>query len=262
MQDSYITSLLNAERKAQLATLYNHCSTLLDLTPRFRYFTLHGKTHFQNLFTITDLLHKAGLILNHDQAFLLGCSLCIHDVGMVLPLATFTQSDIFRGMPQPAEPTDLARQIRDLHHELISEYIASHFDFLTSIGLNAGDCAIIRDIARCHRKVDLRTQHGFGRSIGALLRVIDELDVLPSRAPGAMLLDHFQEMDATSCWHWYKHNITQEWRFGHTVQHEKGATNRMTFKVAVHPNTASSIPYWSTQVRRPLSRVLRACPKS
>ncbi|HVU47239.1 MAG TPA: response regulator [Terracidiphilus sp.] len=252
----FIDSVLTSKQRTQLAALYEHASTLLDLTPHFRFFTLHGKQHFANLFEIVDILAEAGLVLRQDQAFLLGCCLCVHDVGMVVPLKDFTGSELFRGMPQPADPADLIRQIRISHHNLIDIYVKSHFDFLTSLGLSASDAALIRDISRNHRQVDLFTQDGFAKTLGALLRVIDELDVSPTRAPGTVLESHFNEMDATSCWHWFKHNITQEWRIGHNVDIIPGATPRITFKVAVHPQTASSIPYWLTQVRRPLARVL------
>jgi len=228
----------------------------LDHTPRFKYFTLHGAQHIHNLFTITDLLTECGLRLTKDQAFLLGCAICTHDLGMIVPLITLDISELFPGMPQPAEPTDLERQIRNAHHTLIGNYIDNNFGFLTSLGLTPGDCALIRDIGRCHRKIDLTTTEGFPRSIGALLRVVDELDVFASRAPQAILRANFHEMDATSCWHWFKHIIVEDWRLGHNVQVVPGAAPKITFKIAVHPSKATSIPYWLTQIYRPINRVL------
>jgi CheY-like chemotaxis protein len=63
-------------------------------------------------------------------------------------------------------------------------------------------------------------------------------------------------MDATSCWHWLKHSISEDWRLGHNVVVEAGAMPRITFTLAVHPQTSSSVPYWLTQLRRPIARVL------
>jgi hypothetical protein len=124
------------------------------------------------------------------------------------------------------------------------------------MGVSAAQCAVIRDISRCHRKVDITKAYGFSRSVGALLRVIDELDVFGSRAPAAVLLDHYNEMDSTSCWHWLKHNICDDWMMGHNVSVERAEINKVSFHIGVHPPNSSSIPYWLNQIRRPIQRVL------
>ena len=246
--------LLSPEQRVIVAALEKQAATLLDVTPRFRYFTLHGRQHIQNLFGVANLLLNAGLDLSRDQAFLLACAICVHDLGMVIPLRAMKANDLFEGKPQPGDPANLEMLIRSVHHELVSKYVEEHSDFLLSLGLSAGDCAIVRDISRCHRKVDLDTTHGYVRSVGALLRIIDELDIGPARAPASVLVDQFDEMDATSCWHWFKHNICEEWRIGHNVKVMENG--RLVFLIAVHPPTNSSIPYWLRQVRRPILRVL------
>lgn len=251
-----IRSLLDSTQQTQLDAIRNHAITLLDHTPRFKYFTLHGKQHLDNLFAITGILIEGGLRLRKDEAFLLGCAICTHDLGMVLPLADLELNQLFKGMPQPAEPTDMERQLRLAHHDLIGMYIEDNFAFLAALGIVPGDCALIREIGRSHRKIDLLSTKGFVRSIGALMRVVDELDVPASRAPQAILRSHFQEMDATSCWHWFKHIITEDWRVGHTIEVQPRANPRITFKIAVHPSKDTSIPYWLTQVWRPIDRVL------
>ena len=94
------------------------------------------------------------------------------------------------------------------------------------------------------------------KSVGALLRIIDELDLYPSRAPAAVLLENYQDMDATSCWHWYKHNICDGWMHNHKVGFEVGGMPKVTFRIAVHPTKAESIPYWLNQIRRPIHKAL------
>ena len=68
--------------------------------------------------------------------------------------------------------------------------------------------------------------------------------------------DHYEEMDSTSCWHWLKHNLCADWMIGHNVVIENAAPVKVTFFISVHPPRSSSIPYWLTQIRRPIQRVL------
>jgi hypothetical protein len=254
MSGDTLQDLMPKEQQVVVSAIAAHASTLLDVTPRFNYFTLHGQQHIRNLFKVTRILSKLGLNLLPDQAYLLACAICAHDLGMVIPLSAMETTDLFGGKPQPIDPANLELLIRATHHDLVSRYVEQHSDFLISLGLSPGDCAIVRDISRCHRKIDLDSTLGYVRSIGALLRIVDELDIGPTRAPASVLIDQCDEMDATSCWHWYKHNICEEWRIGHNVISQDG--NRIVFKIAVHPQTASSIPYWLRQSCRPLLRVL------
>jgi CheY-like chemotaxis protein len=247
--------LLDSTQITQLEAIKKHAITLLENTPRFKYFTLHGEKHIENLFKIVDLLLNNGLELNREQAFLLACSICIHDIGMVVPLNAMDQNALLWGKPQPADPANIELLIRTIHHELIDQYIDRHYDFLFGIGLSPTQCALLKDISKCHRKIEIDDTHGYIRSLGALLRIIDELDISPSRAPAAILTEHYDEMDATSCWHWFKHNICQDWLIGHNVVVETSGLPRVTFLLAVHPPNGSAIPYWLTQVRRPIQRV-------
>jgi len=196
----------------------------------------------------------SGMRLTQEEAFLLACSIAIHDLGMVIPLKEFESVDIFGGIPQPTEPTSIENRIRDLHHELLDQYLSKHTDFLAGIGLTLPEMSIIREISRGHRKIDLNAQPGHCRSIGALIRVIDELDLHANRAPQIIVREHYEEFDATSCWHWFKHNIVAAWSEGHTVKttHNTGKT----FTLAVHPSQEQAIPYWLNQVRRPIHKAL------
>lgn len=256
MELNQLDRLLTSQHRAAFQGLRRHASELLDYTFRFRYFTLHGQRHIDNVLKNVELFIQAGLRLKEDQAFLLVCAICIHDLGMIIPLKDFTPDQVFYGRPQPSEPANLELQIRSMHHELVDGYIEKHFDFLISLGLSPAECAMLRDISRFHRKVDLNQTQGYVRSLGALLRLADELDIYASRAPAAVLIDHFDEMDATSCWHWLKHNICDDWHFGHNVRIDSGDLPSITFQLAVHPQKASSIPYWLRQLRRPIDRVL------
>lgn len=256
MLPAAVDSLLLPDQKVILDALHKHAVGLLDRNHRFKYLTLHGSRHIANLFNILGLLIDGGLRLSREQAFLLSAAILLHDVGMVMPLCDLDQRNLFGGRPQPTEPVNLESVLRELHHELITTYIQRFFDFLTALGLTPADCALLRDIARSHRVVDLRSTHGHVQALGALLRVIDELDIGPSRAPLPTLRENYAAMDATSCWHWFKHNVCEEWMLGHNLAYETGANPSVVFKIAVHPPRDSSIPYWLNQVRRPVYRVL------
>ena len=62
---------LDADQLAILLGVKGHCERLLDHTPRFKYFTLHGSAHLNSLFKILELLQKGGINLGKDQLFVL-----------------------------------------------------------------------------------------------------------------------------------------------------------------------------------------------
>jgi ActR/RegA family two-component response regulator len=247
---------LTERHRTILKAIYGQATTLLDHTPRFKYFTLHGTQHLSNLFEIASLLNTAGIRLQEEEAFLLGCAICTHDLGMVVPLADKDATEILLGKPQTSDPAVLETEIRNTHHELIGGWVERHFDFLSSLGLSPSEAAVIRDIGRGHRKTDLQLATGYAKHLGALLRVVDELDIGPSRAPSAVLMREYEQMDSTACWHWFKHNITENWRLRHNVV-AGGDPAKILFRLAVHPPSLSSVPYWLHQARRPILKVMQ-----
>lgn len=251
-----IVSILDPDGVRKIESIEKHCKLLLDTSHRFEYFTLHGSAHIENMFKILDIFLSCGLDLNKSEAFLLSCAICVHDIGMVTPLSKLDINEIFGGYPQPPDPGRVNEYIRKVHHELVDNYIDKHFDFLSSLGLTMSECSIIMDIAKCHRKESLKEKFGYVAKLGALLRVIDELDVYPSRAPLVCLLREYSDMDATSCWHWFKHSICEDWMIGHNVICEKGRVNKIRFSVAVHPPSENSIQYWLNNITKPIIREL------
>lgn len=253
---SNVVNRLPKEKQTIIEAVKKHSQMLLDNTSRFKYFTLHGTQHINNLFKLLDIFENGGLRLTDDQAFLLSCAICTHDLGMIVPLSGIDVIDILEGKSQSTDPTNIENYIRDVHNELVINYISDHFDFLTSLGLSPNQCSLVSDIAKGHRKGNLSEFAGYTKPLGALLRLIDELDISPERAPSAILLDHFEEMDSTSCWHWFKHNISEEWMTGHNINFESGAYPKINFKISVRPPSENSIQYWLHQIMRPLKKTL------
>ena len=160
-----------------------------------------------------------------------------------------------RSFPDPAALEDF---IREAHHKLVENYLEDHAGFLTSAGVSVPDIGHVREISKCHRKVVLERQSGFVKHLGALLRVIDELDISHERAPADVLRNNYKEMDATSCWHWFKHNIVEPWQLGHSVSCSTTDGQKIiAFYIGVCPTEERTIPYRATQTLNPIIRVLR-----
>jgi CheY-like chemotaxis protein len=240
-----------------VSAVRNHAEKLLDHSPRFRYFTLHGQAHIENMFVLANLLHDLGLKLTDYESLLLSVAICIHDLGMIVPLKDEDLINICGEYPQLIDPTLVELHIRERHHELVDLYVAQHFDFLTSLGVAPSECGLMKEIAKSHRRTSLNEQSGYGKKIGAILRLIDELDIGPHRAPAALLRNSYIDMDSITCWHWFKNNIVDSWHIDHNVKQAKdGMMNSITFELIVRPPTDKSISYWHRQIIRPISRVL------
>lgn len=252
-----ITARLNLDHLRAVEAVKMKAEQLLDHSPRFRYFTLHGKQHIESLFRILGMLIDGGITLNERELYLLSLAICTHDLGMVVSLRDFDLNTIAEGRPGFTDPVMFENFVRETHHLLIAEYFSRDLNFLISLGITPPDLSIIGEIGKAHRRVNLDSLHGLEQKLGALMRAIDELDVGPSRAPMGVLENIADELDNLSCWHWFKHNITLDWDLGHNVTaFEQNRQKNIRFDLVVRPPTASSVPYWLTQVHRSLRKAL------
>ncbi|MBI9112387.1 hypothetical protein [Maridesulfovibrio ferrireducens] len=258
MQEQFLLyEVLSPDQRIIVDAVKKHCSSVMDFNPRFSFFTLHGSTHIENLVTIANNLIDGGIKLQENEAFYLYLSICLHDIGMTIPLKDLETKSVFKGLELISDPTYAENFIRENHHDLIDEYVASNFSFLASLDIAPSTIAIVKEICRAHRRVNLGDLSGHEKNVGALLRLIDELDIGPSRAPISTLNAKYKEMDSTSCWHWFKHNITQDWQLHHNMRYfTRNNKKSIEFIVVVSPPQESSIPYWLKQCIRPLQKVL------
>lgn len=253
-----ISSLLTAPHSVALAAVKANAERLLNHTARFKFFTLHGSAHLDNLFKIFSHLLKSGINLTEQEVYLLSLAICIHDLGMVCALREAEITQVLDGQSDFPDPGALEDYIRDAHHNMVENYIEDNGNFLTAAGVQVAEIGHVREISRCHRKVVLERQSGFIKYLGALLRIIDELDIGAERAPVDVLRNNFKEMDSTSCWHWFKHNITEPWQEDHTVFFTTiNGKRSVRFKIGVSPTETRTIPYWLSQTVGPIQRVLR-----
>lgn len=256
-RDSALYSLLSPAHQQAIGILFDEATRRLDSSPRFRLFTLHGQRHLSELFRIADLIIQGGVKLTPQEAYLLGAAICVHDIGMIVALNQTDLSDLFNGLPYAPDPAVIEEQIREQHHNLIDIEFRNGFDFFSKCGITPAEMSQIIDISKCHRKIVLKNQSGFIQYLGALLRVIDELDIGPNRAPADVLTDIRPMLDPTSAWHWYKHSITERWDLHNNVTYStEGGQHRIAFNIRIHPTSAKSVPYWLNQIRRPLTRAL------
>lgn len=256
--DNYrILQLLPGGQRTTVEAIYHAAIRKLDCSPRFKFFTLHGERHLSELFRIADILIASGIELTEREAFLLSLAICIHDLGMVVALKDAEIETLFDGKPYAPDPALTETVIRDSHHLLVENEIRNNISFYEGLGLSHGDMSMAIDISKCHRKVDIREKSGFIKYLGALLRVIDELDIGPNRTPGDVFSNAVDQLDETSTWHWFKHSITERWDIGHNVNIITENGNRYAqFQLKIHPPTAKSVSYWLNQIRRPITRAL------
>lgn len=253
-----VTARLPEKESSIVKAVFAKSARLLDNSPRFKLFTLHGEVHLSNLFKILEIFLDAGFKLSQRELYLISLSVCTHDLGMVVALSEKELNEISQGRGGIPDPINFENFIRDVHHKLIGHYFNNDLNFLTGLGVTIPDLGIIADIGEGHRKVLLRDRSGLPQWLGALLRVIDELDVGPGRAPADVFENIHPEMDAISKYHWFKHNITEEWDFGHNVTLQNShKPHTLTFSIAVRPTREQSIGYWLTQVARPIQKALK-----
>jgi ActR/RegA family two-component response regulator len=252
-----IKNTLSSPQQVKLDALKRRACELLDHTPRFKFFTLHGTAHLNSLFEILNLFHEAGFNLKQDEIFLISCAICAHDLGMVVKLQEQDISYILDGRNQSPDPASLENYIRETHHELIDSYLQQDFTFMVGLGFTPQEIADVRSISKCHRKVDLSKQSSKHKKLGALLRLIDELDLSPTRAPLDIFMNLSNEMDSTATWHWFKHNIVSPWELSDTVDNSViNGRSELTFNLRVQPSRRDSIHYWLTQIKRPILKAL------
>lgn len=258
MSVDLILARLPQKESEIVKSVYTKAVSLLDNSPRFKFFTLHGDPHLSELFRILDIFIAAGFLLNNRELYLLSLAICTHDLGMVVGLSKRELTEITEGRGGIPDPLTFENFIRDIHHEIISTYFTKDINFLVGLGVQLPDLAIISEIGESHRKVLLRDRRGVIRKLGALLRVIDELDIGPRRAPAGVLENIYEEMDPISAYHWFKHNITEEWLFGHNVTTQNShKPHTLIFNIAVRPTREQNIGYWTTQTARPIIKALR-----
>ena len=253
----FLKSFIDEDAYEIVSRVYKNACTISDHSPRFKFFTLHGTKHLDSLYSIFELLLRAGIPLSERQIFLLGISISIHDLGMVSKLSSQDADNLLAHNAGALDTANFEKTIRNQHHELISSYIDQDLGFLTGLGVSLPDLSIVTEIGKAHRVVDLDSMTGDSQILGAIIRIIDELDIGNNRAPVKVFENLEEEMDDVSRWHWFKHLICENWSEGHNViSKEVNGFKSIIFRVSVSPTREESIDYWLTQTMRPIVKAL------
>ena len=96
--DTLIKSL-DSNEQLHVKAVWKHAMQLLNNSPRFLYYTLHGSEHHESLLRLLSILIKGGLTLSQKEAYLLLLAIAVHDIGMVLPMKDYTLQRVSEGRP-------------------------------------------------------------------------------------------------------------------------------------------------------------------
>lgn len=228
-----------------------------EFNPRFNFFTIHGKIHTDNIFENLYILMKGGIEIENEDLFLLCSAICIHDIGMLTALNDYDLKQLSKNQSDLDDPLKLENIIRIRHHALIKTFLNEKASFLSEIGLDLDTTQKIISIGEAHRSVKLSCLPDKIKYLGALLRLADEMDIGPTRAPISAFESLYPEMEVLSKWNWYKHIITKKWELGNTYNYTNiNGVKYIYLKPAVIPARKESIPHWLLQVCRPIEKAL------
>ncbi|MGB2841424.1 MAG: hypothetical protein WBC40_02920 [Halobacteriota archaeon] len=223
------------------------------------YYTLHGLDHSNSVIQILEKL-IGGLNseekLNETEIFCLLSAAYLHDVGM---LCKYSDDDknAARKSESKKRPYSVQDLIRDEHHVRSGRYIKEH---RKDLQLDHIEAECVRLIVEGHRQIKLESDEYNERAIGltsvrvrllsALLRLADELDLLPERAPGTLYDLLKNNMPDYSRIHWLKHYYTS----GLLIETSESEKGRKRTSIEVH------CQYPNEEVGRKITEVLISNP--
>ena len=223
------------------------------------YYVLHGLDHSNSVIEILgkliDGLNSAEK-LNKTEIFCLLSAALLHDVGM---LCKYSDDDekAARKSKLKKRPYSVQDLIRDEHHIRSGRYIKEH---VKDLQIDHREAECIRLIAEGHRQIKLESNEYDDRPIGlasvrvrllsALLRLADELDLLPERAPGTLLDILKKDMPDYSHLHWLKHYYTS----GLLIKTSEPEKGRKRTSIEIH------CQYPDEEVGRKITEVLISNP--
>ncbi len=195
-----------------LSALRRHVAAAFKAgTSTFPHYTLHGEEHLQELDRLALLVGGSIPKLSKERLNLLRLAIILHDFAMV-------------DVPDPAREKELRRQmtpglpfadiVRMTHQDEIDrsftkpERIALLHGLLPTAGAQILEDA--STIARHHRLHPLAQAPEHVQDLCALMRILDELDIGPNRAPLPAYDALRPKMeDVASRFHWLKHLCTR-----------------------------------------------------
>jgi len=176
----------------------------------FPHYTLHGKEHLDEVDRLARMIADAipKLRDNRERTNVLRLALVLHDLAMV-------------DAPDRERAPELAKQIgpdlsfadvvRKTHQDEVARCLTERANGLTATfpGASPHEFEDALTIARFHRFHPLTEAPAHVRDLCALMRLIDELDIGPNRAPHPAYQALRSRMAHAARFHWLKHICTR-----------------------------------------------------
>lgn len=201
--------------------------------PQFPHYTLHGKEHLNELDRLCLLICGCLPEIKDDiqKINLLRLAIILHDYAMV-NVPTPDREKKLRSQMDPSH--SFADIIRITHQDEIIESLKNRAEELYTVfsGATTFEMESAVTIAQYHRfhLLDEAPEHLKG--LCALMRLLDELDIGPSRAPREAYRVQRTRMDEVSRFHWLKHICCIRVDKGTTFRLES-INNRISLRILV-----------------------------
>jgi tetratricopeptide (TPR) repeat protein len=175
-------------------------------TALFPYYTLHGVEHLEELDRLALLVGSAIPRLTEERLGLLRLAIVVHDFAMVDVPDEIREKELRRRLGDTIEFPDV---VRKTHQDEIERCFTKpeRISFLMSLipGATPPLLEDVATIARHHRLHPLQQAPWHVRDLCALMRILDELDIGPRRAPFATYETLRPRMEPDAKLHWLKH---------------------------------------------------------
>lgn len=175
-------------------------------TAFFPYYTLHGVEHLQELDRLARLIGGAIPRLSEERLGLLRLAIAVHDFAMVDVPGESREKELRRRQGDSIALSDL---IRKTHQDEIERCFTKRerLDYLMAVipGATPGLLGDVATIAKYHRLHPLDQAPSHVRELCALMRILDELDIGPLRAPLPTYEALRDRMEPSAKLHWLKH---------------------------------------------------------
>ncbi len=189
--------------------------------PHLPHFTLHGREHLDELDRLCQLFASAipGFSSDAEQLGILKLAIIMHDFAMV-DVPTREREAELRALMDPC--LSFADVVRMTHQDEIVQSLEGKAQTLydTFSGASIDEINDAIEVARYHRFHPLVSAPAHLRHLCALMRLLDELDIGPKRAPRAAYSSLRERMDPISRLHWLKHICCARIEQSRTLNHE------------------------------------------
>ena len=234
----------------------NVATTFAAGMPFLPYFTLHGAEHIDEVDRICLLLASSipSLCTDKSETNLARLALILHDRALVDVGSKVELAEIAGRMGPLAGAAEV---VRKTHAQQVRSVVERRAEGLraTFSRIEQHEVDAATTIASFHSGPDLGSAPAHLRGLCALVRLVDELDIGPSRAPTVTYCTLREHMDMLARFHWLKHMVACRIRRGWTF-FEEVCNGRTTLRLSVAVSATERT--WQC-IQRRIFEKLRRC---